>query len=190
MTLYARTMSRQSVAEHPLSETAPLLLFGNTQPLSTLPSKSCHHSFLSSISQQTPESHQRQAVIMSTSRSTFSSSSSYVSFSSSSSSTINGHSSGHSYSQQTSTDPRGTTTRTTSSQIGRPTVEQVRHYDNHGRELLTAPHASSANINTNSNNNQRRIQDFEVEDVTDQVDAETKYKEAMEDEYAKREGGA
>lgn len=41
-------------------------------------------------------------------------------------------------------------------------------------------------------NNQHRIQDIEVEDVTDEpeTEADKRYREAMEDEYAKREGGA
>lgn len=120
---------------------------------------------------------------MSRSSSSFTSSS-YVSFSSNSSTNVNGQQTGHSYSQQSSTTPAGTTTRTTTQQLGQPSVEEVRHYDNRGQELLNAP--------TGSNTNQRRIQgDFEVEDVTDEVDAaDKKYREAIEDEYAKREGGA
>lgn len=92
---------------------------------------------------------------------------------------------GRSYTSQSSSDPRGTTVRTTSQNYGEPAVEETRHYDNQGRELLNAAPTST--------NNQQRIQDVEVEDVTDQVDeseADKRYREAMEDEYAKREGGA
>ncbi|THY11415.1 hypothetical protein D6D02_05781 [Aureobasidium pullulans] len=50
--------------------------------------------------------------------------------------------------------------------------------------------ANSWAFPSGSSNNQRRLQDIEVEDVTDESDADKKYREAMEDEYAKREGGA
>ncbi|KAL1303951.1 hypothetical protein AAFC00_000401 [Neodothiora populina] len=121
---------------------------------------------------------------MSHSSSSFTSSS-YTSFSSSSSSSNNGRMSGQAYMSQSSSDPRGTTVRTVSHTLGEPSVEETRHYDNQGRELLSAHSAPGAD--------QRRIQDIEVEDVTDQLDeteADKKYREAMEDEYAKREGGA
>lgn len=120
---------------------------------------------------------------MSNTRSSFTSSS-YTSFSSSSSSNSNGQSTGHSYQQQSSSHPGGTTVRTSNQTLGGPTVEETRHYDNQGRELLGAP--------TGMSNNQHRIQDIEVEDVTDEpeTEADKRYREAMEDEYAKREGGA
>lgn len=65
--------------------------------------------------------------------------------------------------------------------MGGPTIEETRYYDSQGREQLGLP---------SNNSNQRRLQDFEVEDVTDEPEADKKYREAMEDEYAKREGGA
>jgi len=106
-------------------------------------------------------------------------STSYSSFSSSSSS--NGQTGGSHHSHQSHTDPSGTTTRTTSQNAGGPVVEETRSYDPHGRELLSGAQGSDG---------QSRIQDagdVEVEDVTD---ADKQYLERMEDEYAKREGGA
>lgn len=110
------------------------------------------------------------------------SSSSYTTISSSSNSTSGGQSTGQSYISHSTSGPDGTTTRTTSQKMGEPAIEETRHYDNSGRELLNAPAASGLN--------QNRIQDVEVEDVTDETDADRKYRDAMEDEYAKREGGA
>lgn len=105
------------------------------------------------------------------------SSTSYSSYSSSSSS--NGQTTGSHRTQHTVTDPSGTKVKTTSGELGGPVYEENRSYDPQGRELLENP--SSAGLG------QQRIQDVEVEDVTD---ADEQYKERMEDEYAKREGGA
>lgn len=118
---------------------------------------------------------------MSSSNSSFTSSS-YVSFSSSSSSssTFNGQRTGQSYTTQTSSDPRGTTVRTTSQALGGPAVEETKHYDHTGRQLLAAPLTGAP---------RGRIEDIEVEDVTES-EPDQRYREAMEDEYAKREGGA
>ncbi|GAB7350789.1 hypothetical protein MBLNU459_g1330t1 [Dothideomycetes sp. NU459] len=86
---------------------------------------------------------------------------------------------------QSHTTPAGTTVRTSSSNHGEPVVEETRHYDSAGRELLEAPGG-----NQPSSSGQRRITDIEVEDVTDETEADKLYRERMEDEYAKREGGA
>ncbi|GAB7339362.1 hypothetical protein MBLNU457_6004t1 [Dothideomycetes sp. NU457] len=99
----------------------------------------------------------------------------------SSSSTSNGQTTGSHHSQHTVTDPSGTKVKTVSGDIGGPTYEDSRSYDSQGHELLEGSDSSSAG------RNQPRIQDVEVEDVTD---ADEQYKEKMEDEYAKREGGA
>ncbi|CAC9892851.1 unnamed protein product [Aureobasidium pullulans] len=116
---------------------------------------------------------------MSSHSSSFTSSS--YSFSSSSTNN-NGQTTGTTRMTQSHTNPDGTTVRTTSQDVGGPSIEETRHYDSQGREQLGLPSGSS--------NNQRRLQDIEVEDVTDESDADKKYREAMEDEYAKREGGA
>jgi hypothetical protein len=110
------------------------------------------------------------------------------SFSSSSSSSINhnGRVTSSSYSTQAHSNPSGTTVRTTSQNNRGPTIQETRHYDGQGREMLGAPPSAR----DASNNQPRRLQAHEVEDVTDESDADRKYREAMEDEYAKREGGA
>ena len=123
---------------------------------------------------------------MSNSRSNFSSSS-YTSFSSvsSSSGSTNGGRSGQTYSSHSTSGPQGTTTHTTTQILGQPAVQETKHYDNQGRQLLDGGFNAASS-------NQRRIQDIEVEDVTDQpeTEADKRYRAAMEDEYAKREGGA
>jgi len=109
---------------------------------------------------------------------------SYTSSSSfSSSSSSNGQTTGSHRSQHTVTDPSGTRVKTTSGNIGGPTYEDSRSYDSQGRELLEGPGSGSGSIGRN----QPRIHDVEIEDVTD---ADEQYKEKIEDEYAKREGGA
>ncbi|GAB7350790.1 hypothetical protein MBLNU459_g1330t2 [Dothideomycetes sp. NU459] len=120
---------------------------------------------------------------MSNSSSSFSSST-FSSFSSSSTSS-GGRTTGSTHSTQSHTTPAGTTVRTSSSNHGEPVVEETRHYDSAGRELLEAPGG-----NQPSSSGQRRITDIEVEDVTDETEADKLYRERMEDEYAKREGGA
>jgi len=106
-------------------------------------------------------------------------STSYSSFSSSSS--TNGQTQGSRHVHESHTDPSGTTTRTSSQRNGGPVVEETRSYDSQGRELLEGAPGTTG---------QSRIQDagdVEVEDVTD---ADQQYLDRMEDEYAKREGGA
>lgn len=104
------------------------------------------------------------------------SSSTFQSFSSSSSSTtINGQT--DSKSEQTYSDPSGTRTQRTHQAPGEaPRIERF-HTDANGRQIDN-PRGTDA----------RRIQD-----VTEEEDARAKgrqYEERMEDEYAKREGGA
>jgi hypothetical protein len=79
---------------------------------------------------------------------------------------------------QTTSDPvNGTTVKSSTQQFGQPAVEQTRHYDSQGRELLEGSGSGGAN---------RRI-----EDVSDtQAERDAQYEERMEEEYAKREGGA
>ena len=110
------------------------------------------------------------------SSSTFTSSS--VSYSSSST-TSDGQTTGHRSMQQTTTDPtNGTTVQSSTQNLGEPEVRETRHYDSQGRELLEGPGATGAS---------RRI-----EDVSDssQAERDAAYEERMEEEYAKREGGA
>ncbi|KAF2225577.1 hypothetical protein BDZ85DRAFT_231440 [Elsinoe ampelina] len=95
----------------------------------------------------------------------FSSSTSY-----STSTTTNGQTTGSQYTQQSTGNPQGTTVHTTSQNLGEDPVNETRQYDAQGRELLSG------------GTNQPVIQDV--------TDADKKYEEAIEDEYAKREGGA
>lgn len=94
-----------------------------------------------------------------------------------------------SYSSSSSTDPQGTTRRyteemnsndrdgttirRTQEETGKQTLEETTQYPAGNRQLGGSTQAS---------------QDRRIEDVSDQNDKE--YGERMEDEYAKREGGA
>lgn len=96
------------------------------------------------------------------------------------------------------TDPSGTTTTHTMSQnLGEPAVQEIRRFNSSGRELPTvesnssagdrmigsgASASASASATTGTGNNR-------VEDVTES-EADREYRERMEEEYAKREGGA
>ena len=82
---------------------------------------------------------------------------------------------------QTTSDPiNGTTVKSSTQELGQPAVEQTRHYDPQGRELLEGPGS------TGGASASRRI-----EDVSDtQAERDAQYEERMEEEYAKREGGA
>lgn len=114
-------------------------------------------------------------------------SSSFTSFSSSSSSTsADGQTTGHRSMQQSSTDPtNGTTVRSATQNLGEPVVEETRHYDQSGRQLLESQGSGADATGIN-----RRIED-RIEDVTDaQAERDAQYEARMEDEYAKREGGA
>lgn len=110
-------------------------------------------------------------------------SASFSSYSSSSSSS-GGQTRSTTHTTQSHTNPSGTTVRTSSSNNGAPSIEETKHYDASGRQLLEAPGGG------NGLSHQRQIGEIEVEDVTDEVDADEAYREKMEDEYAKREGGA
>lgn len=79
--------------------------------------------------------------------------------------------------QTSHSDSSGTTVTTTSQNMGEPVVREDRHYDSQGRELLNG--ASSTNEN-------RRIEDVDEE----QARRDREYEERIEEEYAKREGGA
>lgn len=106
--------------------------------------------------------------------SNFSYSSSSTSYSSST--TANGQTQGTAYREESHSTPSGTSVRTMQQNAGEPAVQETRHYDPHGRELLNP---------ANGNNSQARI-----EDVTEESETDKLYRERMEDEYAKREGGA
>ncbi|KEF58880.1 uncharacterized protein A1O9_03723 [Exophiala aquamarina CBS 119918] len=116
------------------------------------------------------------------------SSSSFTSSSYSSSSPTNPQGSTTRYTEQAHSNSRdGTTVRRTHEETGRPTLDETRHY----------PHSSSGRV---EGENVRRIEDVtgteeddgrdDRDQATEQAKRDHEYEERMEDEYAKREGGA
>ena len=104
--------------------------------------------------------------------------SSYSSVSYSSSSSVNGQQmSGERHMQTSQTNPSGTTVTQASQNLGEPVVQETRHYDTQGRELLSGADGAGEN---------RRIEDVSE----DQKEKDRQYEERIEEEYAKREGGA
>ncbi|MCJ1449234.1 MAG: hypothetical protein MMC23_009754 [Stictis urceolatum] len=82
-----------------------------------------------------------------------------------------------SYTEETYTDPSGTQRRTISKEPGQPVVQETSSYGPDGRRQVQGGTTSG----------QGRI-----EDVTDREESEAdkRYTENIEDEYAKHEGGA
>ena len=98
---------------------------------------------------------------------------------SSSSSGINGQTSGEQTYQQSHSGPSGTTVTQAAQNMGEPVIQETRRYDTQGREMLEG--AGGATDSAQSR----------IEDVGDeQAEKDRLYEERMEDEYAKREGGA
>lgn len=111
---------------------------------------------------------------MSSSKS-YSYSSSSVSYSSSS---TNGQTTGSRYAQQTTSNPDGTSIQTASQRSGEPLTHERRDYDSSGRPIVGGNTLGGA-------------QTGRIEDVSDQDRENARmYQERIEDEYAKREGGA
>ncbi|KAK5123539.1 hypothetical protein LTR85_002577 [Meristemomyces frigidus] len=97
---------------------------------------------------------------------------------SSSGSDVNGQTTGQRTMHQSHTGPSGTTITQASQNIGEPLVQETRRYDEQGRELLEGTNGGAGA--------ERRIEDASNE----QAERDRQYEERMEDEYAKREGGA
>lgn len=93
---------------------------------------------------------------------------------STSSSTNNGQTSGQSSFKQVNSNPSGTTVTSSAQNLGEPARHETRHYDAQGRELIDGPGGNST----------QRITD------ADQAERDAQYEERIEEEYAKREGGA
>lgn len=95
----------------------------------------------------------------------------------------------HAYSSEQHSGPQGTTVRTTTQENDQPAVQETRHFDPYGREIPGDGSRIAAGPTlegtTTRDNAQGRI-----EDVSGEMDADRRYLERMEDEYAKREGGA
>jgi hypothetical protein len=118
-------------------------------------------------------------------------SASFTSSSFSSNVNQNGQISGQQTTQTTQTDRDGNTTVHRAHQNhGQPCVEETRSFDRHGRQQLVGEveEASERRIEGGSNESTGGPT---IEDVTDeQAEKDREYEEKMEDEYAKREGGA
>jgi len=80
----------------------------------------------------------------------------------------------------TSNDRDGTTIRRMQQESGKPTVHDESYIPPGGRRVESAPNSG----------NGRRIEDVTDQDQQSQADRDRQYEERMEDEYAKREGGA
>jgi len=112
---------------------------------------------------------------------TFSSSS----FTSSSySSTSGGQTTGTRSATHQTSNPSGTTIHTANQNLGEPAIVESRRYDDRGRELIEVGYTGAAGSDRMIGSGNGR-----VEDVTES-EADRQYREKMEDEYAKREGGA
>ena len=96
---------------------------------------------------------------------------SYSTFQSSSYSSYS-DSSGNRYTETTSSNPTGTTVNRTTQQAGQAAINESNRY----------PTGGAAAQQVEGLNARGRIEDVS--------DADKKYEEAIEDEYAKREGGA
>lgn len=107
------------------------------------------------------------------------SSSTFKSFSSSSfSATTNGQT--RSYSEKTFSDPSGTRIHRTAQEPGEASREERIEYDSEGRRLQGGAEAGNA----------RRIEDVTDKEDREEKEREKEYEERIEEEYAKREGGA
>ncbi|KAF4629301.1 hypothetical protein G7Y89_g8847 [Cudoniella acicularis] len=115
---------------------------------------------------------------MSSSQSYSYSSSSY----SSSTSTNGGRRTGQAYQQTSHSNLQGTTIRTTSQNLGEPAIQETRRYDAGGNLIWEDGRVLGAGYSSGGAGR--------IEDISDERAAEKRYEENIEDEYAKREGGA
>ncbi|KAI1619101.1 hypothetical protein EDD37DRAFT_624627 [Exophiala viscosa] len=101
------------------------------------------------------------------------------------SSSTNGHGTTHRVTESVTSNNRdGTTVRRAQEETGRPRIQEERHY---------APGSRlGARVTNDNTSSQGRIQDVTDQDDEDEAQKERdrQYEERMEDEYAKREGGA
>ncbi|KUJ08340.1 uncharacterized protein LY89DRAFT_691192 [Mollisia scopiformis] len=92
---------------------------------------------------------------------------------------------GHAYQQTRSSNPSGTTIHTRAQRLGEPIIQETRRFDAEGRQILEDGRTLGQRGNGWGNVDRR------IEDVSDdQKERDRAYEERMEDEYAKREGGA
>lgn len=106
------------------------------------------------------------------------------SYSYTSSSGGNGQSTSNHYAEQTKSDPRGTTYQSATQRNGEPLITERRDYDSSGRPVVAGNAIGSGSSGMPTSGR--------IEDVSDERQRanDRLYEERMEDEYAKREGGA
>jgi hypothetical protein len=84
--------------------------------------------------------------------------------------------------------------RRTHSETGKPTLDETRHYPQPGtgseRALGTSGENPRIEDVTGLDEDGEKEQDREREEEQEQAKRDREYEERMEDEYAKREGGA
>jgi hypothetical protein len=117
----------------------------------------------------------------------FSYSSSSMSYSTT---TTNGQTTGQAYQRTSETTPEGTTVRTTHQNLGEQPVTETQRWDASGRAIEAAGGGHGSERvrelpSSGSNEGAGQAEDKEQESEADKL-----YRERMEDEYAKREGGA
>ena len=109
---------------------------------------------------------------------------SYSSKYSSSISSHNGQRTGQAYQQTTSSNPSGTTVRLQAQNLGGRAIQETRRFDSEGRQILEDGRTLGQGAGSGLSHGR-------IEDVSnDQREKDRLYEERMEDEYAKREGGA
>lgn len=116
---------------------------------------------------------------------------SFSSTSFSSSATRNGRTTGQAYTEEQHSNPQGTTVRSTrQNDPNAPPVQELRYFDAGGHEI-PAERAAHRGLGGAAppGDGSRRIEDVSDRD-THERDVDRLYRERMEDEYAKREGGA
>lgn len=99
----------------------------------------------------------------------------------------------HAYSTERRSGPGGTSVRTTTRSNGGPAVEETRHFDASGREVpggRALEGGAGTVAGTVGEGEGAPREGRVVEDASGETDADRLYRERMEDEYAKREGGA
>ncbi|KAK7737890.1 hypothetical protein SLS53_006268 [Cytospora paraplurivora] len=126
---------------------------------------------------------------------------SYSSTSYSSNQTRNGQTTGHTYSEEQHSDPHGTAVRTTTqNDPNQPFIQETRYFDAGGREI-PADRAARRGLEggaAHAVDNSRRIEEVSDPSYHQQAagrlererEADRAYRGRIEDEYAKREGGA
>ncbi|RDL38779.1 uncharacterized protein BP5553_03119 [Venustampulla echinocandica] len=95
------------------------------------------------------------------------------------------HCSGHVYQKSTRSDPTGTFIQTTTQNLGELPVQETKYYTPDGNQVVDGGRVLGRGI---TNEVTGRIEDVSDENTDEENDRG--YRKRIEDEYAKREGGA